>query len=272
VLLYARAQLHFFKGDDNGTLIGSHNVYDFHGEAQNVGMVQTWNQCEQMLLTSVDKAESVLLMDTETGSALSELSLRRQQKNWKMTVDSITPMQKFEQYKASKEFNLFGLGDGGKTVFALSHDSRSGENVEEFVIRADSSRKYKSYTFSCHAQTKGGHLVLGRTDGAVALYDAIMQSEKAACVLDGMPGPVTSIDVSADGSMVVWTTPEFVFFSCPSEAHWTSGVKPGGKPAIVKLDVRREDLQKMVALETGRAEGGASDDAPEGEEESEGTD
>ena len=58
--------------------------------------------------------------------------------------------------------------------------------------------------------------MLGRTDGGVALYDAIMQSENASCVLDGMPGPVTSIDVSADGSMLVWTTPEFVFFSSPS--------------------------------------------------------
>ena len=250
-----KGKLHFFKGDDEGTHIGSHTVFDFAGEQQNVGMVQTWNQCEQMLLTSEDKATSVLLMDTETGAALSELSLRRQQKNWNLTVDSITPMQKFEQYKASKEFNLFGLGDDGKTVFALSHDSRAGQNIEEFVIRADSSRKYKSYTFSCHAQTKGGHLVLGRTDGGVALYDAIMQSEKAACVLDGMPGPVTSIDVSADGSMIVWTTPEFVFFSCPSPAHWESGRKPGGKPAILKLDVRPEDLERMVADETGGAGG-----------------
>ena len=262
-----KGKLHFFKGDDNGTLIGSHNVFDFDGTAQNVGMVQTWNQCEQMLLTSVDKAENVLLMDTETGAALSELSLRRQQKNWKLSVDSITPMQKFEQYKASKEFNLFGLGDDGKTVFALSHDSRSGENVEEYVIRADSSRKYKSYTFTCHAQTKGGHLVLGRTDGGVALYDAIMQSEKAACVLDGMPGPVTSIDVSADGSMIVWTTPEFVFLSCPSEAHWESGTKPGGKPAILKLDVRPEDLKRMVELETGEEAGGLQGEEGEGEDE-----
>lgn len=230
-------------------------MYDFRGEQQNVGMVQTWNQCAQMLLTSADKRESVLLMDTETGSALSELSLRRQQKNWKLSVDSITPMQKFEQYKTSQEYNLFGLGDDGKTVFALSHDARAGANVEEFVIRADSSRKYKSYVFTCHAQTKGGHLALGRTDGGIALYDAIVQSEKAACVLDGMPGPVTSIDVSADGGMVVWTTPEFVFFSCPSEGHWTSGAKTGGKPAVLKLDVRPEDIERMVASETAAAGG-----------------
>ena len=115
--------------------------------------VQTWNQCHEMLLTShvrtepmsvpvaaalsrdlsdngariaQDKPQSVLLMDTETGSTMSELSicrrapksvfrglstatdssvfgLVRQQKNWKLNVDSITPMQKFEQYKQSQE-------------------------------------------------------------------------------------------------------------------------------------------------------------------------
>ena len=132
------------------------------------------------------------MMDTETGATMSELSLRRQQKNWNLSVDSITPMMKFEQYKASTEVQLFGLGDGGKTVFGFNHDSRAGENVEEFVIKADACRKYKSYTFTCHAQTKGGFLALGRTDGAVALYDAIMQSENASTVISGMPGPVTS--------------------------------------------------------------------------------
>lgn len=241
-----RGKLCFFKGDEGGTPIGSHTVFDFSGHQQNVGMVQTWNQCQQMVLTTEDKPESLLLMDTETGSTLSELEMRRQQRNWKLSIDSVTPMQKFEQYKATNEYSLFGLGDGGKTVFALNHDSRAGENVEEFIIRADSSRKYKSYTFTCHAQTRAGNLALGRTDGGVALYDAIMQSENASCVLDGMPGPVTSLDVAADGSMIVWTTPEFVFFSSPSEEHWTKGKKVG-KPAVLPLAVAPADLDKMLA-------------------------
>ena len=76
-------------------------------------------------------SSSSLVIDTERGATKSELNLRRQQKNWNMTVDSITPMQKFEQYKPSQEYQVFGLGDNGKTVFALSHDSRAGENVEE---------------------------------------------------------------------------------------------------------------------------------------------
>lgn len=251
----------FFKGDEAGTAIGSHNVYDFHGQKQNVGMVQTWNQSEQMLMTTEDKRTALLMMDTEVGSVLSELSLKRQQKNWNLTIDSVTPMQKFEQYKQAKTFNLFGLGDEGKTVFALSHDVRAGENVEEFVIRADASRKYKSYVFTCHAQTKGGNLVLGRTDGGVALYDAIMQSENASCVLDGMPGPVTSIDVAADGSMVVWTTHDFVFFSQLSEEHWSKGAKRK-KPAVLQLAVRPDDLTMMTCT------GGAANGSPSGSEAS----
>jgi len=209
-------------------------------------MVQTWNQCNEMLLTSLDKRDAMLVMDTEVGATKSELSLRRQQKNWNMTVDSITPMQKFEQYKAAQEYQLFGLGDAGKTVFALSHDSRAGQNIEEFVIRADAHRKYKSYTFTCHSQTKGGYLVLGRTDGAVALYDYIMKDEKASCVIDGMPGPVTSVDVSADGSMVVWTTPNFVFFTCPAEGNWTKGGKTK-KPPVLQLSLNQADEERMGA-------------------------
>lgn len=248
-----KGTISFFKADEGGTAIGSHTVYDFGGAKQSVGMVQTWNQCEKMLLTTEDNKESILVMDTETGAAVNELSLRRQQKNWKLSVDSITPMMKFEQYRQTPELSLFGLGDGGKTVFALNHDSRAGENVEEFVIRADASRKYKSYTFSCHAQTRAGNLVLGRTDGGVALYDAIMQSENASCVLDGMPGPVTSIDVAADGSMIVWTTPEFVFFSRPSEEHWGKG-KKSRKPATLQLQLAPADKAQVLG-------GGDADDA-----------
>ena len=92
-----------------------------------MGMVQTWNQCNDMLLTSVDKRNAVLLMDTETGAMKSELSVKRQQRNWGLQVDSITPMQKFEQYKSTQEYQLYGIGDNGTTVFAMNHDSRMGE-------------------------------------------------------------------------------------------------------------------------------------------------
>ena len=243
-----KGKLCFFKGDEEGTAIGAHNVFDFNGEQQSVGMVQTWNQCHEMLLTSTDKRTAVLLMDTETGQTKSELSLKRQQKNWNLQVDSITPMQKFEQYKASQEYQLFGLGDGGQTVFAMNHDSRIGENVEEYVIKADSCRKYKTYTFSCHAQTKSGFLALGRTDGAVSLYDAIMKSENASCVLENPTGPVTSLDVSADGSMLVWTTAEFIFFTCPAPENWLKGTKCP-KPPLLQLTVRTEDKGKLVTIE-----------------------
>jgi hypothetical protein len=131
----SKKTISFFKGDAGGTPIGTHKVFDFDGEQQSVGMVQTWNQCNDMLLTSLDKRQSVMLMDTETGATKAELSLRRQQKNWKLDIESITPQQKFEQYKQNSEYHLFGLGDRGTTVFAMSHDARAGENVEEMVIR-----------------------------------------------------------------------------------------------------------------------------------------
>jgi hypothetical protein len=73
----AKKKLCFFKGDEGGTPIGAHTVFDFTGEAQSVGMVQTWNQCNEMLLTSSDKRTAVLLMDTETGATKSELSVSR---------------------------------------------------------------------------------------------------------------------------------------------------------------------------------------------------
>ena len=108
------------------------------------------------------------------------------------------------------------------------------------VISADSSRKYKSrWAFSAHAQTKGGYLVLGRTDGAVALYDYIMQSENASCVIDSHKvGAVTSVDVAADGTMIVWTTAEFVFFTCGNAGHWAKGTN---EPKLVVLRLRTGD-------------------------------
>ena len=39
-----KGKIHFFKGDEHGTAIGSHTVFDFGGEQQNVGMVQVCAQ------------------------------------------------------------------------------------------------------------------------------------------------------------------------------------------------------------------------------------
>ena len=83
-------------------------------------------------------------------------------------------------------------------------------------------------------------MVTDGTDGAIALYDYIMKDEKASCVIDGMPGPVTSIDVSADGSMIVWTTPQFVFFTCPSEGNWEKNSK-AKKPPVLTLSLSAAD-------------------------------
>jgi hypothetical protein len=165
-----------------------------------------------------------------------------------MSVDSIAPMQKWEQYERSDEIHLYGLGDSGRTVFHLHHDTRQRENVEEHVVAADSCRKYKSYIFTCQAQTKGGFLALGRSDGAIALYDYVMKSENASCVLDGQPGPVRAIDVSADGGWLCWTTPDFVFFVVLEQAHWLKGKKD--KPRAMRLDISPAD---QLALGLGGA-------------------
>ena len=77
--------------------------------------------------------------------------------------------------------------------------------------------------------------MLGRTDGAVALYDYIMQSENASCVIDSHKvGAVTSVDVAADGTMIVWTTAEFVFFTCVNAGHWAKGTNEP-KPVVLRL-------------------------------------
>merc|ERR1712137_1485858 len=60
---HSEQEVSFFKGDEAGTPIGAHKVFDFNGENQDVGMVQTWNQANEMLLTSQSKRQSVILMD-----------------------------------------------------------------------------------------------------------------------------------------------------------------------------------------------------------------
>ena len=80
-----KGKIQFYKGDADGTPIGSHNVYDIRGNQQSVGMVQTWNQCTNMIMTSLDKPESLLVMDTEKGAVHAELDIKRQQRNWKMS-------------------------------------------------------------------------------------------------------------------------------------------------------------------------------------------
>jgi hypothetical protein len=66
-----KQRLFFFTGDDRA--IGSHAVRDMAGDAQSVDSVVAWSQCREMLLTSADKRQSVLVMDTERGVTKSEL-------------------------------------------------------------------------------------------------------------------------------------------------------------------------------------------------------
>jgi len=58
----------FFKGDEAGTPIGAHKVFDFNGENQDVGMVQTWNQANEMLLTSQVSMQHCLIYAAQFGS------------------------------------------------------------------------------------------------------------------------------------------------------------------------------------------------------------
>lgn len=168
-------------------------------------------------------------------------------------------MQKFEQYRSGQDIALYGLGDNGRTVFHLQHDGRTGENVEQHVIGADACRKYKSYVFTCQAQSGAGYLALGRSDGAVALYDAVMKKEDATTVLNGQPGPVTAVDLSADGSELVWTTPDFIFFAALRAEHWARGQKE--KPRAMRLDVRPEDAAAL-GLPTPESEGEEGEEVP----------
>ena len=65
-------------------------------------------------------------------------------------------------------------------------------------------------------------------------------------MIDGMPGPVVSIDVSADGGMIAWTTPEFVFLTCPNAKNWQKGVKEP-KPAVLKLSISATERAALEA-------------------------
>jgi hypothetical protein len=49
---------------------------------------------------------------------------------------------------------------------------------------------------------------------------------------------------------LVWTTPEFVFFSRPSEEHWTKG-KKSGKPAVLQLTLAPDELERVAPAGDG---------------------
>ncbi|KAJ1624103.1 hypothetical protein T492DRAFT_277362 [Pavlovales sp. CCMP2436] len=126
-----KQRIFFFTGDDKE--IGSHAVKDIMGDAQSVDSVVAWSQCREMLLTSADKRQSVLVMDTERGVTKSELSLRRERKNWNMTVDSIAPMQKWEQYNRSDEIHLYAVALAVVTAHAQRY--KRIEKKEQFYIK-----------------------------------------------------------------------------------------------------------------------------------------
>eukprot|EP00966_Prymnesium_polylepis_P076486 1773072-Prymnesium_polylepis.1 len=48
--------------------------------------------------------------------------------------------------------------------------------------------------------------------------------------------------------MIAWTTPEFVFFSCPGREHWEKGKKKGEKPRVLQLSVCDEDKGKLALV------------------------
>merc|ERR1719446_37115 len=45
--------------------------------------------------------------------------------------------------------------------------------------------------------------------------------------------------------MIVWTTNQFVFFTCPAKENWEKGTKHP-KPAVLKLKICDDDKDKFV--------------------------
>ena len=100
--------------------------------------------------------------------------------------------------------------------------------------------------------------MLKRMAHAAAIVLAIITplalvAPSAAAQAERIRSFASDIEVRADGSMLVWTTPEFVFFSRLSDEHWMKG-KKGRKPAVLQLAV--ELLLEMDHVQAGRGGGG----------------
>ncbi len=240
-----------YRGD-TGEELDSLSVFDginTRTPVRAISQVMALDTKGNVLLRTPSNKTSYLAVNLESGKTTDQVAVSwTPQRGKELTLQSITPQQRFAQYKeGSSVVELFGIGGDDRSVlFGGMYDQRASETPHQMKIASGSAHQFSSIEFTCAATTAKGFMVTGDTKGKVRLYEDV---KKAVAVLDSnaVGDPVLGVDVTADGCYISWTTATHVYVVHYPEGASSWGARGSVKPTPVSLVARNAD--RILALD-----------------------
>lgn len=190
-------QIGVFKHGNAGALEYVNNVpivRDMNKEAFAPSEMMLYDQDTKLLLLNPNKKGQVYEMDLEYGKVVQEY-------NAGDAVPDIRTLAQKSKY-AERTSEAVVLGVNSNTVFSLDPRQQGRNKLAEH-------KAYKTNNkFSTLATTAAGDVAVGAEDGQIRLYNSI--SKVAKTCLPGLGDSITGMDVTADGSYVLATTPHYL--------------------------------------------------------------
>lgn len=212
------------------------------------------------------RKSTISRIDTETGKILDEFSLKSQD-SLDMPIQSFTPNKKFSNYNSSNMVSMVGISNS--TVFDYSWDTRVKDSERKYILDEKQMHEISGTKYTSVATTKSGDVVIGDVKGSVRLFQSpsVKGLMRAKTLLNQLADPVISVDTSADGEWVIWTTKEYIAvvntkFKWKDE-YYTGFTKTMGKerPNALLLKISDEDM-KTYGIEEVNFTGARFDNGP----------
>eukprot|EP01100_Stratorugosa_tubuloviscum_P004773 TRINITY_DN2204_c1_g1_i1.p1 TRINITY_DN2204_c1_g1~~TRINITY_DN2204_c1_g1_i1.p1 ORF type:complete len:370 (+),score=159.70 TRINITY_DN2204_c1_g1_i1:63-1172(+) len=252
---------------DNQTLVSRNNsiqVWDGeefspafvtrHGDRRKFtpSQILLQNRSSKTLLLSPIKQHLITTYDTETGKRLSEMKCSLFESDGvSLKIKDIGESVKYSSLEEASTISCNAISNLG--IVSVNWDPRVKQ--DEIVISQNQLIQLatKKQKFTCAAATTNGGVVAGSKDGTVRIYTNISgQRAKNLFEQYACGEPVISVDVSADGEWILWTSRNFLSLAKTSfidkKGQNASGFgKSMGKEKQQVMQIRlcEEDLQSI---------------------------
>lgn len=188
-----------------------------------------------LLLMNPDKQNTIYKMDLNRGSIVEEWNVHTDAK-----VTDIIPDSKYAQMTANKTL----IGINSNSLFRidprLPGNKRVDSEMKQYVVKNE---------FTRGATTGKGELALASAKGEIRLFDKL--DKRAKTLLPGFGDPITGIDVTESGRLIVATCKNYLLL-INTEIAESKGLQGftksmgATKPAPVRLQLKPEHIAHMV--------------------------
>eukprot|EP00358_Blepharisma_japonicum_P005330 CAMPEP_0202942262 /NCGR_PEP_ID=MMETSP1395-20130829/2414_1 /ASSEMBLY_ACC=CAM_ASM_000871 /TAXON_ID=5961 /ORGANISM="Blepharisma japonicum, Strain Stock R1072" /LENGTH=659 /DNA_ID=CAMNT_0049638279 /DNA_START=98 /DNA_END=2077 /DNA_ORIENTATION=- len=216
--------------EDNLHLSQNIPIVSTYEDGFNASRILPYKQDSRLLMLSQKDPSIIYNMDLNRGEIVEQYNVKGN-----ASIADIAPHQKLSPMTVD---NLF---------YALSKNGLF--TIDPRVSGHDKSVESKIYSsrpnLTCMASTEQGYVAAGSATGEIRMYKQVGQNSKTN--MPGFGDPITSIDITKDGSWILATTDTYLI-AIPANSHGENGfVKPLGKHKRKprKLALKPADIAKF---------------------------